>query len=191
MIDLFCGRRFGQLVVLSCGVNRSDRLVARCDCGRTCTPLTQNVLRGRTRSCGCGMRVGGGRKQLDMSSAVRLYESGLSIGDVAACYGVSRQSMWDSLNRRGVKFRAQKRFSRDNTFHRGGSVVGKIRARGLVQRATESGKILRATVCEKCGRGGKIEGHHDDYNKPFALRWLCKKCHFEWHRFNEAVALRT
>lgn len=100
--------------------------------------------------------------------------------------------MWDAFSRRGIKLRPQKRYGAENTFHRGGKVNGKRRARYLVQRRTDSGKIKRGTKCENCGqRADVIEGHHDDYNKPFEIRWLCKKCHFDWHTVNKAIALRS
>lgn len=120
-----------------------------------------------------------------------MYESGLSIGEIARVFGVSRQSMWETLARRGVKFRPQKRFGNDNTFHRGGRVDGKRQARAAMQTATDKGIIKRGDTCEQCGGGGVIEGHHDDYNKPLTVRWLCKKCHFAWHKINKAIPLRA
>lgn len=35
--------------------------------------------------------------------------------------------------------------------------------------------------CEKCGSIDNIEAHHDDYTRPFDVRWLCRKHHKEHH----------
>jgi ribosomal protein S27AE len=40
--------------------------------------------------------------------------------------------------------------------------------------------ILKKEPCEKCGEI-KVEAHHDDYNKPFEIRWLCVFHHHEHH----------
>lgn len=52
---------------------------------------------------------------------------------------------------------------------------GAISANRKVQRAVKSGKLVRLP-CEICG-DLITEAHHDDYNKPFAVRWLCKRHH--------------
>ena len=45
--------------------------------------------------------------------------------------------------------------------------------------AIRSGLLIRKP-CEICGEK-KVEGHHDDYNKPFEVRWLCGHHHREHH----------
>ena len=58
-------------------------------------------------------------------------------------------------------------------------------ARKKLLRAIQSGKIIRPTVCENCGKTDVMcEGHHTDYNKPYDVMWLCKQCHENMHHLN-------
>jgi ribosomal protein S27AE len=59
----------------------------------------------------------------------------------------------------------------------------KHRARFTVQNALRRGK-LKKEPCEKCGATQRIEAHHDDYSKPLAVRWLCKRDHMRLHRID-------
>jgi hypothetical protein len=45
--------------------------------------------------------------------------------------------------------------------------------------------LLASQPCEVCGSEEEIHAHHDDYNKPTEVRWLCKTHHNEWHLENE------
>jgi hypothetical protein len=38
--------------------------------------------------------------------------------------------------------------------------------------------------CEKCLIIAKVQAHHDDYDKPLDVRWLCPLCHTAWHKEN-------
>lgn len=123
---------------------------------------------------------------------VRMYDSGLSLAPIAEYFGVSRQAMHDLLKRR-TTMRPQKRYGKDNHFHRGGSKADDP-AQNLVETALEQGALQRPDACEECGDSGtmrdgrsKIQAHHDDYNKPLDVRWLCQKCHHKWHKHNEAI----
>ena len=58
------------------------------------------------------------------------------------------------------------------------------RAQPKVMAAIASGKLTKKP-CEKCG--AEAEAHHDDYNYPLKVRWLCRKHHAEWHRFNKPI----
>jgi len=135
--------------------------------------------------------------EAQVEESVRMYRSGLSLGAIGAYFGVSRQSMWDLLRRR-MKLRPQLRFGSKNHFHRGG-VRSDGLAHNLVETACSSGVLQRPSACEKCGSAaGKmkdgrtnIHAHHDDYNKPLDVRWLCQKCHHDWHKHNKVVRLKT
>lgn len=45
-------------------------------------------------------------------------------------------------------------------------------------------KHIPRQPCEVCGKE-LSEAHHDNYNKPLEVRWLCFKCHREWHRVHD------
>lgn len=34
--------------------------------------------------------------------------------------------------------------------------------------------------CERCG-AERADRHHDDYDKPLDIRWLCRTCHIQHH----------
>lgn len=57
----------------------------------------------------------------------------------------------------------------------------------ITRNAVRDGKLFPATSCSVCNSTKKIEGHHDDYTKPMDVRWLCEKCHKEWHRHNKPI----
>ena len=46
--------------------------------------------------------------------------------------------------------------------------------------AVKKKKIIK-TECINCGSNENIVGHHEDYNKPFDVLWLCKVCHYQLH----------
>ena len=55
-----------------------------------------------------------------------------------------------------------------------------IELRRIIRKAIRDGKIIKPDKCEECGKPTKKKslcGHHDDYSKPFEIRWLCYKCH--------------
>ena len=55
-------------------------------------------------------------------------------------------------------------------------------ARNKLKRAVRLGRILRPEICSICNTTPKrIEGHHEDYSKPFDVVWLCSPCHRKLH----------
>lgn len=57
----------------------------------------------------------------------------------------------------------------------------KVAAHRTLNNAIAAGKISRQP-CARCGIELGVEGHHEDYTKPFEVIWLCKKHHGERHR---------
>ncbi len=53
-------------------------------------------------------------------------------------------------------------------------------ARAYANVYLRRGKINRER-CERCGAADS-EMHHDDYDKPLNVRWLCRECHLQIHR---------
>lgn len=52
----------------------------------------------------------------------------------------------------------------------------------MVMEAVRDGQLVRPLQCAACGaRHPRIEGHHDDYDEPLAVEWLCKPCHAQRH----------
>jgi predicted DNA-binding protein YlxM (UPF0122 family) len=135
-------------------------------------------------------------KSTKYDNAVNLYESGLSIGECAEFYEISRQAMHKILQRRECVFRSNLSFGEENHFHRGcmEDHSKKKRVQHLVEKAIKKSVLINPNECEKChcpntfkdGRSG-IQAHHCDYDKPLEVMWLCQKCHHEWHITNKAI----
>lgn len=58
-------------------------------------------------------------------------------------------------------------------------------AHAAVKRAVDKGTLVKPTRCESCGAKRELHGHHDDYNKPLDVQWLCVSCHNTLHRKGE------
>lgn len=57
----------------------------------------------------------------------------------------------------------------------------KTRAWTMLHNGVKNGNIIKPDNCEKCNAHKsdvtRIEGHHDDYNKPLEVVWVCPPCH--------------
>jgi hypothetical protein len=59
-------------------------------------------------------------------------------------------------------------------------------AHNAVSNAIRDQKLVPPKNCESCGAIKPIQAHHDDYSKPYEVRWLCQFCHSQWHKNNKA-----
>jgi len=63
------------------------------------------------------------------------------------------------------------------------------RANRKVRNAIDRGELVRPMTCsindDTCL--GRIEAHHENYDKPLDVIWLCKSHHIRHHRTNQEV----
>jgi len=62
--------------------------------------------------------------------------------------------------------------------------IKKIRVRALTRSYIKAGKLIKQP-CEVCGYDKYVEAHHDDYDKPMDIRWLCRNHHREHHKLKD------
>jgi hypothetical protein len=80
---------------------------------------------------------------------------------------------------------------KDNVSHRKSTLSGstpqarwkeanpqKVWAHQCLRSALKRGLVIQMP-CEQCGNDA--EAHHDDYDKPMAVRWLCRLHHCHEH----------
>jgi membrane-associated HD superfamily phosphohydrolase len=56
----------------------------------------------------------------------------------------------------------------------------RAKAHNAVSQAIKKGKLVRQS-CERC-EAKKTEAHHEDYDKPLEVMWLCTPCHKQRHK---------
>jgi hypothetical protein len=55
-------------------------------------------------------------------------------------------------------------------------------AHQMIGSAVRKGAIFVPLWCQRCGCVNHLEAHHNDYNKPLEVEWLCTTCHGLAHR---------
>lgn len=53
----------------------------------------------------------------------------------------------------------------------------KYKAHKILNKAVRKGDIVKSTRCSNCDSQNRLSGHHEDYNKPLDVLWLCSSCH--------------
>lgn len=79
------------------------------------------------------------------------------------------------------RYRSSEKY-REKEKRRRAREANKISARCAVKDARRAGKLIKPRTCSSCGCLGNIQAHHDDYDKPLDVRWLCCGCHRIEHR---------
>jgi len=53
--------------------------------------------------------------------------------------------------------------------------------RRKVRTALANGILSKPDKCEICHQAISLNGHHEDYQKPLEVMWLCPRCHNNIH----------
>lgn len=56
----------------------------------------------------------------------------------------------------------------------------RVLAHSSVARAIRNGSLVRQP-CVRCGEAKSV-AHHEDYDKPLEVMWLCQPCHKQRHK---------
>src|SRR5215471_17774138 len=62
------------------------------------------------------------------------------------------------------------------------SMKARRAANGAVSRAVKSGKLIKPAICASCSLQKPLHAHHEDYNRPLDVVWLCIRCHRQRHK---------
>lgn len=57
----------------------------------------------------------------------------------------------------------------------------KTKAYSAVRNAKRKGNLVTKKTCQSCGSVRKLMAHHEDYNKPLEVMFLCQSCHANRH----------
>lgn len=60
--------------------------------------------------------------------------------------------------------------------------IVKKKARARADYLIRRGRIVKPLFCERCGREGFLESHHQDYGAPEEVLFWCVSCHRRFHR---------
>lgn len=63
----------------------------------------------------------------------------------------------------------------------------RARAWAAYRKALKEAEIERPEFCERCGKSGRIIGHHLNYFYPLEVKWVCQSCHRKEHREAQQV----
>jgi ribosomal protein S27AE len=58
----------------------------------------------------------------------------------------------------------------------------KITAYEYVRKALQEGTLVQPKLCTVCGTHGSLIGHHQNYDRPLHVRWVCPSCHQKIHK---------
>lgn len=154
-------------------VNSTPLLV----CAYCGASLPNDAYAGRRRYCSdrCVARAyrGARREELRLKAASRrANDGGKANRAVAMSYLDRNREQVNESARRHYREAGRRRDPRPL----------QARAHAAVAQAIKAGRLVRGPCEVGVDCRGRVEGHHDDYDKPLDVRWLCSKHHGQHHR---------
>lgn len=118
---------------------------------------------------------------------VDMHESGMTVSQIADALNRDPSTVRAALIRRGVLPKCKPDSPKPNPNGRFKPTV-KYSDSAINQEVAKAVKdgIIPKGACEECGNTYTV-AHHDDYNFPLQVRWLCYKHHFQWHQTHQAI----
>jgi len=65
----------------------------------------------------------------------------------------------------------------------------KSNAWSAVGNALIRGDLIKPVICEKCNCKDILHAHHEDYNKPLEIVWVCHSCHMKIHKEKRRIII--
>lgn len=127
---------------------------------------------GHSHKCKACKKIYAAKYFIDHSDIIKKYSSRPESKELIKAYLKSKD---------GKRSRAEINHRTNNKY------PNSLKSTRAVTSAIKSGKLTRPNKCEECPSATNIQAHHDDYNKPLDVRWLCIKCHRLWHKSNNAL----
>ena len=141
------------------------------DCA-TCGKPKENIRDAYCKACK--------REKARLKSIAEGRREKNSIGRKTTCSNCGREKEESQFNEGYCK--ACKAFRKKMIRpYRTGEQKYKDWVRKVTNKAVHDGLLIKQP-CEVCGTEEDVQAHHDDYDDPLDVRWLCKTHHREHHK---------
>lgn len=170
-----------------CRLHGESWVCAACGEGWTVGEERSRLAPASKRCCRCGVE-----KPADQFGRFSRHVDGLE-SRCKACR-IEAQREWRERNRPRVRELNHRWYEKNREELRARADRWKAenpdakRAHSKVQKAMQSGKLVRPEACQSCGEPCRPDAHHEDYMKPLVVVWLCAPCHHRLHRDQRQAA---
>lgn len=103
-------------------------------------------------------------------------------------YWSKRYQRYKEIQKRNIKRYREKNPEKPNEWQKAirKKDPRKMRANNWVNYNLRCGNIQKAKICQRCNiKADKIDAHHEDYDKPKEIIWLCRTCHAKADRLRK------